>query len=71
MEVASQWGLTVSLAKTKGWGVGAETEEEGIISVRVQGGVIDMVEDFIYLGSSLSGDGEISTEVYHRIAKAL
>ena len=29
-----------------------------------------MVDDFIYLGSSLSGDGEISTEVYRRIAKA-
>ena len=50
--------------------VGAKTEEDGTVSVRVQGGVIDMVDDFIYFGSSLSGDGEISTEVYGRIGKA-
>ena len=55
--MANQWGLTVSLAKTKGLAVGAKTEEDGTVSVRVQGGVIDMVDDFIYMGSSLSGDG--------------
>ena len=64
MEVASQWGLTVSLAKTRGLAVGVDIDEEATVLVRVQGGVIDMVEDFDYLGSSLSGDGDITNEVY-------
>ena len=51
--MANQWSLTVSLAKTETLAVGAETEEEGTISVRVQDGVIDMVEDFIYLSSTV------------------
>ena len=67
VEVESQWRLTVGLAKTKGLAVGAETEEDGTVSVRVQGEVIDMVDEFIYFGSS---NGEITTEVYRRIAKA-
>ena len=49
VEVTSQWGLIVSLAKTKGLEVGAETEEDGTVSVGVQGGVINMVEVSIYL----------------------
>ena len=53
VEVVSKWGLTDSLAKTKGLAVRAETEEDGTASVRVQGGVVD---DFIYFGSS---DGKI------------
>ena len=56
VEVVSQWGLTDSLAKTKGLAVRVETEEDGTASVRAQGGVIDMVDDFIYVDSS---DGKI------------
>ena len=40
VEVASQWGLSISLAKTRGLAVGAEVDED--IPVRVQGGVIDI-----------------------------
>ena len=44
---------------------------EGDISpVEVEGGVIEMVKDFVYLGSNLSVDGEATCEVKCRIAKA-
>ena len=46
--------------------------EGDVSSVEVDGGhgVIEMVNDFTYLGSNLSADGELSCEVTCRIAKA-
>ena len=58
MAMASHWGPTVCLAKTKGLAVGAVVNEEDTIPVRVQDGVTDMIKDFTYLGSSLSRDGK-------------
>ena len=70
MAMASQWGSTVSLAKTKGLAFGAVVNEEDTIPVRVQDGVTDMLKDFTYLGSSLSHDGKFINEVCCGIAKA-
>ena len=36
----------------------------------IEGGVIDIVESFQYLGSSISSDGELQVEVSRRLAKA-
>lgn len=57
--VAGQYDLTVSLSKTKGSAVKAEIGGDGVSPVEVEGGVIEMVSDFTYLGSSLSDDGEV------------
>ena len=48
------------------------TVPSGIIvsSVEVEGGVVEMVKDFTYLGSTLSADGETAREVDYQIAMA-
>ena len=70
VQVASFYGLTVSLPKTKGLVVGAAVGEGDDSPVVVEGGEMEMVRDFTYLGSKLSSDGEITAEVSCRIAKA-
>ena len=70
VQVASFYGLTVSLPKTKGLEVGAAVGEGDDSPVVVEGGEMEMVRDFTYLGSKLSSEGEITAEVNCRIAKA-
>ena len=70
IEVTSYFGLTVSLPKTKGLAVGAAVSEVDVSPVVVEGGEIDMVEGFTYVGSKLSADGEVTAEVNCQIAKA-
>ena len=41
-----------------------------VSSVEVEGGVVEMVKDFTYLGSTLSADGETAREVDCWIARA-
>ena len=68
VQMAGHFGLTVSILKTKGLAMGAVLSE-GDVS-QVEGGIIEMVKDFIYLGSNLSVDGEATCEVDCWIAKA-
>ena len=63
VQVAGLFGLTVSLPKTKGLPMGAVLSENDVSSVKVEGGVIEMVKGFNYLDSSLSADGEATGEV--------
>ena len=64
---ASQWGLTVSTAKTKAMVVNG-VDPPG---VRLDsGGDIEVVENFTYLGSTISGSGALDDEVRARLAKA-
>ena len=67
---ASEWGVTVSTEKTKGMAMGERLSEGDVAPIQVEGGEIEMVEQFTYLGSVLSGDGEIMEDVKSRIAKA-
>ena len=67
IEVTSYFGLTV---KTKGLAVGAAVSEVDVSPVVVEGGEIEMVEGFTYVGSELSADGEVTAEVNCQIAKA-
>ena len=70
VRLASCFGLTVSLPKTKGLAVGSALSEDDVSPVSVDGGQIEMVHEFTYLGSKLSYDGEITPEVSCRIARA-
>ncbi len=50
--------------------MGEELSEEDVAPVQVEGGEIEMVEHFTYLGSVLSCDGEVMRDAKSRIAKA-
>ena len=64
---SSKWGLTVSIQKTKGMA----TSGGGGESIDLDdGGHIEMVSDFTYLGSNISAGGSVSAEVSRRLAKA-
>ena len=79
--VARLWGLTVSLVKSKGMvvGTGAALRYSLLSPILVGDGFIDVVEDledlvvvedFQYLGSYISSDGELDVEVSGCLAKA-
>ena len=68
-DTAQQWGLTVSTSKTKGLVVGHHTIEEED-PVTVGSDVIEIVPNFTYLGSIITQDGQLESELSSRIAKA-
>lgn len=68
VDSASQWGLTVSLKKTKAMAV--NTPEPPSSIVLASGETVDMVPEFTYLGSIVSADGALDREITSRSAKA-
>ena len=66
----SQFGLTVSLPKTKHMVSGRQVVREDREPIEVAGGEIEGVEEFPYLGSVITASGKIDAEVETRIAKA-
>ncbi len=69
--VISEWGLVLSIPKTKLLVAGAPCdEEEELRPLHLDECVIECVPDFKYLGSVLDGRGGIMKEVKERIAKA-
>ena len=70
VRTAAEWGLTVSLEKTKLLTMGKQLEPEDSLPVQLDKGEIDTVDNFTYLGSNISRDGEIHGEVVARLGKA-
>ena len=68
--MAGLWGLTVSLVKSKGMVVGTGADISLLSPIPVGDGFIDVVEDFQYLGSCISSDGELDMELSGHLAKA-
>ena len=68
--VAADWGLTMNVNKTKGMIVGRNLNESDMDPVQVEGGSLEIVDRFTYLGAEICRDGEVSSEVTTRIAKA-
>ena len=66
-KVADDFGLKLSVEKTKGMIVSNELDVE---PVQVKGGNLCIVDHFQYLGSNISRDGEVTAEIDSRIAKA-
>ena len=64
VEGTREWGLIVSIEKTKGMAVGEGLGDEDVAPVRVEGSrQIEMVEHFSYLSSVVSRDGDVTEDV--------
>ena len=69
VRTTAEWGLTVSLEKTKLLTMGRQLKPEDSLPVKVDAGEIATVEDFTYLGSNITRDGEVESEVGVRLAR--
>ena len=70
MEVADDFGLTVSVPKTKMTAYGYGITEEDKKPISVNGGEIECVDEFPYVGSVVMSNGRLHAEVDRRIANA-
>ena len=70
VKTAAEWGLTVSLEKTKLLTFGNDLRPEDNLPIQLEGGEISAVEEFTYLGSTITRDGEVYREVVARLEKA-
>ena len=64
---AAGWGLTVSLEKIKLMSMGSPGDN---VPIQLENGVIAAVDNFTYLGSNITNDGEVVNEVSLRLGKA-
>jgi len=62
-----QWGLTISITKTKVLVVGRDTVEQ-LLSLPSGGKVLEVVTPFKYLGSMFTSDSMLNKEIAHRVA---
>ena len=70
MRVAEDFGLTLSIPKTKAMAVGRLVTEEDKQALDVGGAEIESVEVFQYLGSQVDHTGRATVDVEKRIAQA-
>ena len=69
-KIVRAWGLTLSVGKTKLVVAGAPSSVEDLRPLTLEGGEIECVRDFKYLGSIVEEKGGVVKEVGERIAKA-
>jgi len=67
--VAAGWGPTISLEKIKMIMMGCPEAEDNR-PIQLENGTIVAVDNFTYLGSNITNDGEIVSEVSARVGKA-
>ena len=62
IQMASEWGLTVSVQKTKAMALGGQLETSDIpcLYIQLSEGSIEVVHNFTYLGTD---DGEVKDKV--------
>ena len=70
LHAASVWGLTISIPKTKGLIMGRHLTPTDMAPIQLDTGCIEIVQDFTYLGSMITTDGEVGKDVRSRISKA-
>ena len=70
VRTAAEWGLTVSIEKTKLLVVGKDMRPEDSRPLQLDEGEITSVCEFTYLGNTITKDGEVNGEVVARLAKA-
>ena len=69
-EVTTEWGLTMSLVKTKLLVVSEDGSEEAQQPIIIRGQPIEVVDAFKYLGAVVEGKGEVLLDVEDKIARA-
>ncbi len=69
-KVIMAWGLTLSVRKTKLLVAGTLGTEDEARPIMLEGGEVECVTNFKYLGSVLKANGRVGMEVGERIAKA-
>lgn len=60
----------MSVSKTKRMIVGRCLSKRDTSPVQVDGGAVEIVDQFTYLGAEICRDGEVTADVTARIAKA-
>ena len=70
VRTAKDWGMTVSIDKTKGMVIGKNVAESDVESIQTGSGAVEVVDSFPYLGSIVASDGDVTSELSARIAKA-
>jgi len=64
------FGLTASIPKTKHMVTGRLTEDSDRDSIALEGGKIESVDEFPYLGSVVASSGRMDVDVDKRLAQA-
>ena len=67
---SSDFGLTVSVPKTKSMVTGSLVEESDREPIVLEGGEIAVVDEFPYLGSLIDSLGRLTVDVERRVAQA-
>ena len=67
---SDKFGLRVSIPKTKHLVAGREAEDGDKTPITVEGGEIEGVEEFPYLGSTIASSGAMDPDVDRRVAQA-
>ena len=70
IRTAAEWDFTVSIEKTMGVVMGRHLQPSDKLPIQLDGGTIELVEDFTYLDSKITEDWEVRKEVETRIGKA-
>ena len=70
VDVARDFGMTVSVPKTKFTVVGCAVTEEEKAPIAVDNGLIKWVSEFPYLGSLIADSGRMDVEIEKRLASA-
>ena len=65
-----KFGLTVNVSKTKFLVVGHQVQNLELLPMTIDGGSIECVKEFQYLGSIIVADGRIDVEVNKCLANA-
>ena len=68
-EVTSEWGLTMSMPKTKLLIAGVPCVEEDLQPINIRGETIKAVSDFRYLGAVVEAHGGIVKDVEDKVAR--
>ena len=70
-EETTEWGLTISIPKTKMLVAGkSSVNEADLRAISIGGEEVETVNAFQYLGATVEGNGNIMNDVENRIAKA-
>jgi len=69
-EVTAEFGLTLSIPKTKLLVAGANLTIDDVAPLELGGGSVEVVKECKYLGSLIEVRGEMTVEVNRRIARA-